>query len=50
VGSATTVSHLADIIFTVVKYLVAMDGALTVIVFVYAAIAGLPLADTIRSS
>ncbi len=47
VGSATTVSHLADIIFTIVKYLVAMDGGLAVIVFLYAAIAGLPLADTI---
>ncbi len=47
VRSAKTVSHLEEIILTIVKYLVAMDGALAVAVFLYAAAAGLPLADTV---
>jgi H+-transporting ATPase len=47
VGAAKTVSHLESIIFTIVKYLVAMDTGLAVAVFVYAVLARMPLADTI---
>lgn len=47
VRSARTVSHLESIIFTIVKYLVAMDTALAAAVFLYAALAGMPLAETL---
>jgi H+-transporting ATPase len=47
VRSARTASHLQTIIFSIVKYLVAMDTALAVGVFVYAALAGMPLAETL---
>lgn len=47
VRSAKTASHLESIIFTIVKYLVAMDTALTAAVFLYAALAGMPLAETL---
>jgi len=47
VRSARTASHLESIIFTIVKYLVAMDTALAVAVFLYAALAGMPLAETL---
>jgi hypothetical protein len=46
VRSAETVSHLQSIIFSIVKYLVAMDTVLAVGVFLYALLAGMPLADT----
>ena len=47
VRSAKTVSHLESIIFTIVKYLVAMDTALALGVFLYAALVGMPLAETL---
>jgi len=47
VRSAETVSHLQSIIFSIVKYLVAMDTGLAVGVFLYAALVGMPLADTL---
>ena len=47
VRSAKTASHLESIIFTIVKYLVAMDTALAVAVFLYAALVGMPLAETL---
>jgi H+-transporting ATPase len=47
VRAAKTASHLESIIFTIVKYLVAMDTVLAVILFIYAALAGMPLGDTI---
>ena len=47
VRSARTASHLESIIFTIVKYLVAMDTVLAVAVLLYAALAGLPLTETL---
>ncbi len=47
VRSARTVSHLESMIFSIVKYLVAMDTALAVAVFLYAALVGMPLAETV---
>ena len=47
VRSARTASHLGSIIFTIVKYLVAMDTALAVAVFLYAALVGMPLTETL---
>ncbi|HEY6395582.1 MAG TPA: HAD-IC family P-type ATPase, partial [Candidatus Binataceae bacterium] len=47
VRSAKTASHLESIIFTIVKYLVAMDTTLAFAVFIYAALAGLPLIETL---
>jgi len=47
VRSAKTVSHLQSIIFSIVKYLVAMDAALAAGVFVYAVVTGLPLVETL---
>jgi H+-transporting ATPase len=47
VRSAKTVSHLQSIIFSIVKYLVAMDTALAAGVFLYAALVGMPLAETL---
>ena len=47
VRSARTVSHLQSIIFSIVKYLVAMDTALAAAVFVYAVVVSMPLADTL---
>ncbi len=47
VRSAKTVSHLQSIIFSIVKYLVAMDAALAVGVFLYAAFVGMPLVETL---
>jgi H+-transporting ATPase len=38
---------LQSVILTIVKYLVAMDTALAVAVFLYAALVGMPLADTL---
>jgi len=42
VRTATTVSHLQAIIFTIVKYLVMLDGALVLILLLYARLAHLP--------
>ncbi|MGO9451254.1 MAG: plasma-membrane proton-efflux P-type ATPase [Candidatus Binataceae bacterium] len=47
VSSARTVSHLEAIIFTIVKYLVAIDTALAVVVLTYAIRSALPLSDTL---
>ncbi len=47
VRSARTASHLESLIFTIVKYLVAMDTVLAVAVLLYAALAGLPLTETL---
>lgn len=47
VRSASTVSHLQSIIFSIVKYLVAMDTALAAGVFLYAVLVGMPLAETL---
>jgi H+-transporting ATPase len=47
VRSAKTASHLESIIFAVVKYLVAMDAVLVAILIVYAAMAGMPFAETL---
>ena len=47
VRSAKTASHLESIIFTIVKYLVAMDTALAIAVFLYAALVGMPLAEAL---
>jgi H+-transporting ATPase len=45
VRTATTVSHLQAIIFTVVKYLVMLDGALVFILLVYSRIEHLPMTE-----
>lgn len=45
VRSAKTVSHLAEVIFTIVKYLVAMDGALVAALLVFTAVSRLPFAE-----
>ena len=45
VRTATTVSHLQTIIFTIVKYLVALDGALVLILLLYARFAHLPMTE-----
>lgn len=45
VRTATTVSHLQSIIFTIVKYLVMLDGALVLILLLYSRIAHLPLME-----
>jgi len=43
VRTATTVSHLQAIIFTIVKYLVMLDGALALILILYSRLAHLPM-------
>lgn len=45
VRTATTVSHLQAIIFTVVKYLVVLDGALVIILLIYSWLAHLPMME-----
>jgi H+-transporting ATPase len=45
VRTATTVSHLQAIIFTIVKYLVMLDGALVVILLLYSRLAHLPMME-----
>jgi H+-transporting ATPase len=45
VRTATTVSHLQAIIFTIVKYLVLLDGALVGILLLYARFAHLPIME-----
>ncbi|MHB8258058.1 MAG: plasma-membrane proton-efflux P-type ATPase [Acidiferrobacterales bacterium] len=47
VRTAKTVSHLQTIIFTIVKYLVAVDAALVTALLVYALATGLALGDVI---
>ena len=47
VGSAKTVSHLETIIFTIVKYLVAMDAVLALGLFGYAVLTAMPLTETL---
>ncbi|HVB86728.1 MAG TPA: plasma-membrane proton-efflux P-type ATPase [Candidatus Dormibacteraeota bacterium] len=45
VGAAKTVSHLQEIIFTIVKYLVVFDSLLVALLFVYSCFVGLPLRE-----
>jgi H+-transporting ATPase len=47
VRSAKTVSHLESIIFTIVKYLVAMDTALVLLLIGYSQIVGIPLGEVL---
>ncbi|OYV75666.1 MAG: plasma-membrane proton-efflux P-type ATPase [Chromatiales bacterium 21-64-14] len=47
VQRAKTVTHIEAIIFTIVKYLVALDAVLVVILLGYALSEGLPLLDTL---
>jgi H+-transporting ATPase len=47
VRSAETASHLENIIFAIVKYLVAVDAVFVAAVIVYAVIVGMPFADTL---
>ncbi len=47
VASAKTVSHLQTIIFTIVKYLMAINAVLVATLFAYCLIVGLRLADII---
>ena len=45
VRTATTVSHLQAIIFTIVKYLVMLDGALVLILLLYSRLVHLPIME-----
>jgi H+-transporting ATPase len=45
VRTATTVSHLQAIIFTIVKYLVMLDGALVIILLLYSRLVHLPMME-----
>jgi H+-transporting ATPase len=45
VRTATTVSHLQAIIFTIVQYLVMLDGALVLILLLYSRLAHLPMME-----
>ncbi|HEV2397969.1 MAG TPA: plasma-membrane proton-efflux P-type ATPase [Candidatus Sulfotelmatobacter sp.] len=45
VRTATTVSHLQAIIFTIVKYLVMLDGALVLILLLYSRLVHLPVME-----
>lgn len=47
VATAKTVSHLETIIFTIVKYLVALDVALVVALLVYSLAVGIALAEVV---
>jgi len=47
VRTAKTVTHLEGLIFTIVRYLVALDVALVVTLLAYAIVTGLPLSDTL---
>lgn len=47
VQTAKTQSHIQNIIFTIIKYLVAVGGALTCTILVYAFISKLPLIEVI---
>lgn len=45
VGTAKTVSHLQTMILTIVKYMVALDGTLVLVLLVYSRFAHLPLME-----
>jgi len=45
VRTATTVSHLQAIIFTIVKYLIMLDGALVLVLLLYSRVAHLPMME-----
>ena len=45
VGAAKTVSHLQEVIFTIVKYLIVFDSLVAAILFIYSRFAGLPLRE-----
>ena len=45
VATAKTAGHLASLIFSIVKYLIAFDAVLIVILLIYAPLAGLPLSE-----
>jgi H+-transporting ATPase len=47
VAGARTVSHLQQIIFTIVKYLIVFDAALVVMLLIYAPLAHLPFSDVL---
>jgi H+-transporting ATPase len=47
VAGAKTVSHLQQIIFTIVKYLIVFDAALIVMLLIYAPLAHLPFSDVL---
>jgi len=47
VRSAKTVSHLQQIVFTVVKYMVVLDAVLAAVLLIYSLIAGIALAEMI---
>jgi H+-transporting ATPase len=47
VRAAKTLSHLESVIFTIVRYLVMMDGALVLALLVYSRIVGMALGDTL---
>lgn len=47
VRTSRTPSHLEALIFTIVKYLVALDAVLVVAILVYALVGGIPLAEII---
>ncbi|OGT08615.1 MAG: plasma-membrane proton-efflux P-type ATPase [Gammaproteobacteria bacterium GWE2_37_16] len=47
VQTAENKSHIKNIIFTIVKYLVAIDGVLAALVFAYAFFVNLPIVDVI---
>jgi H+-transporting ATPase len=45
VRAAKTLSHLENVVFTIVRYMVIMDAALVVALLVYSRLAGMALAD-----
>ena len=47
VRSAKTVSHLQQIVFTVVKYMVFLDAFLAAVLLIYSLITGIALAEMI---
>jgi H+-transporting ATPase len=47
VGAAKTVSHLQEVIFAIVKYMVLVDVALVIALFIYALFAGLPFSQLV---
>ncbi|HTN43083.1 MAG TPA: plasma-membrane proton-efflux P-type ATPase [Nitrospiria bacterium] len=47
VQTARTVSHLESLIFTIVKYLIALDSVLVVALLIYSVATGMPLSDVV---
>jgi len=47
VRAARTVSHLENRIFTIVKYLIALDSVLVVALLIYSVATGMPLSDVV---